>query len=97
MLLDGRSELMTRRNASRIPCGGLVVFCSFTGYLFKTLGDTTGIYGQALTAFQPGMRDTREKLQRLPMHMTVVQEDCSRYAIVGLFYLRVYYYARPHV
>jgi hypothetical protein len=39
-------------------------FCSLAGYLFKTLGDTKGIYSQALVPFQPGMRGTREKTPR---------------------------------
>ncbi|KAJ8580540.1 hypothetical protein M405DRAFT_869396 [Rhizopogon salebrosus TDB-379] len=67
--------------------GGLVVFHSFAAYLFKTPGDMKGIYPQVPVAFQSGMRGTREKPQWLPMHVTVLQEDCSRYAIVGLPYL----------
>ncbi|KAJ8585445.1 hypothetical protein M405DRAFT_883813 [Rhizopogon salebrosus TDB-379] len=59
----------------------------------QTLGDTKGIYSQGLIAFQPGMRGTREKLQRLPMHMTMVQEDCGCCAIVGLFYVRQLFFA----
>jgi hypothetical protein len=39
-------------------------FCSLAAYLFKTLGDTKGIYSQALIPFQPGMRGTREKTPR---------------------------------
>ncbi|KAJ8579320.1 hypothetical protein M405DRAFT_168269 [Rhizopogon salebrosus TDB-379] len=39
-------------------------FCSLAAYLFKTLGNTKGIYSQALIPFQPGMRGTREKTSR---------------------------------
>jgi hypothetical protein len=39
-------------------------FYSLAAYLFKTLGDTKGIYSQALIAFQPGMRGAREKTPR---------------------------------
>ncbi|KAJ8588020.1 hypothetical protein M405DRAFT_820400, partial [Rhizopogon salebrosus TDB-379] len=38
--------------------------CSLAAYLFKTLGDTKGIYSQALIPFQPGMRGTRDKTAR---------------------------------
>jgi hypothetical protein len=37
------------------------VFCLPAAYLFETLGDTKGIYSQALIPFQPEMRCTREK------------------------------------
>jgi hypothetical protein len=40
------------------------------------------------------MRSTREKLQRLPMHVTMLQEDCNRYAIVGLFYFRQLFFVK---
>jgi hypothetical protein len=40
------------------------------------------------------MRGTREKLQRLPLHVTMLQEDCSRYAIVGLFYFRQLFFVK---
>jgi hypothetical protein len=93
MLLDGQCELVTRRNASGTPRGGLVVFCSLGVYLFGALGDTTGIYSKALTPFQQGMRGTSEKLRWLPMHVTMLQEDCSCYAIVGLFCLRQLFFA----
>jgi hypothetical protein len=61
MLLVGRCELATRRNAPRTPPWR---FCSLAAYLFKTLGDTKGIYSQALIPFQPGMRGTRENTPR---------------------------------
>ncbi|KAJ8583436.1 hypothetical protein M405DRAFT_937214 [Rhizopogon salebrosus TDB-379] len=69
MLLDSRSELVTRRNASRATRAELLMYCSFA-YAFKTLGDTKGVYPQALITFQPGMRGTRKKLQWL-MHVTM--------------------------
>jgi hypothetical protein len=70
------------------------VFHSFAAYLFKTPGDIKGIYPQVPVAFQSGMRGTREKPKRLPMHVTVLQEDCSCYAIVGLSYLRQLFFTK---
>jgi hypothetical protein len=61
MLLGGRCELVTRRNAQRTPRGGLFRLLRIC---FKTLGDAKGIYSQALIPFQPGMRGTREKTPR---------------------------------
>jgi hypothetical protein len=61
MLLGGRCELVTRRNAPRTPRGGfvhLLLICS------KTVWDMKGIYSQALIPFQPGMRGAREKTPR---------------------------------
>jgi hypothetical protein len=48
--------------------------------------DTGGYEGHIFTG-------SREKLQQLPMHMTMVQEDYGSCAIVGLFYVRQLFFA----
>ncbi|KAG2085059.1 heterokaryon incompatibility protein-domain-containing protein [Suillus cothurnatus] len=48
------------------------------------LEDATGIDARALVAFQPGMRDAREKLQWASMRVTTVPEDIA-YSLFGIF------------
>ncbi|KAG1758674.1 heterokaryon incompatibility protein-domain-containing protein [Suillus occidentalis] len=46
--------------------------------------DVTGIDAHALVAFQPGMRDAREKLQWVSTRVTTVPEDIA-YSLFGIF------------
>jgi hypothetical protein len=48
------------------------------------LEDATGIDAHALVAFQPGMRDAREKLQWASSRVTTVPEDIA-YSLFGIF------------
>ncbi|KAG1726958.1 uncharacterized protein EDB91DRAFT_899040 [Suillus paluster] len=48
------------------------------------LEDATGIDARALVAFQPGMRDAREKLQWASTRVTTVPEDTA-YSLFGIF------------
>jgi hypothetical protein len=50
----------------------------------RELEDVTGINGQALIAFQPGMRGAREKLQWASIRDTTLQEDIA-YSLFGIF------------
>jgi hypothetical protein len=52
--------------------------------IMRELEDATGINGQALIAFQPGMRGAREKLQWASMRVTTLQEDIA-YSLFGIF------------
>jgi hypothetical protein len=91
MLLGCRCELVTRRNASRTPRGGLVFFLTCCVSVQDTGGYEGHIFNRASSL---SIRGTREKLlQRQPMHMTMVQEDCGCCAIVGLFYVRQLFFA----
>jgi hypothetical protein len=52
--------------------------------IMRELENATGINGQALIAFQPGMRGAREKLQWASMRVTTLQEDIA-YSLFGIF------------
>jgi len=65
--------------------------------IMQELEVATGINGQALTAFRPGMRDSREKLQWASMRVTTLPEDIA-YSLFGLFgvHLAVIYGEKKH-
>ncbi|KAG0708171.1 hypothetical protein DFH29DRAFT_1065883 [Suillus ampliporus] len=50
--------------------------------------DVTGIEARALAAFQPGMRDAREKLQWVSTRVTTRPEDVA-YSLFGIFGVRL--------
>ncbi|KAG0708661.1 hypothetical protein DFH29DRAFT_427152 [Suillus ampliporus] len=52
--------------------------------IMDELEDATGIDTRALAAFQPGMRDAREKLQWASTRVTTVPEDIA-YSLFGIF------------
>ncbi|KAG0705284.1 hypothetical protein DFH29DRAFT_1077689 [Suillus ampliporus] len=52
--------------------------------IMRELQDATGINARTLVAFQPGMRDAREKLQWVSMRVTTVPEDIA-YSLFGIF------------
>ncbi|KAG0708169.1 hypothetical protein DFH29DRAFT_1075813 [Suillus ampliporus] len=52
--------------------------------IMDELEDATGIDARALAAFQPGMRDAREKLQWASTRVTTVPEDIA-YPLFGIF------------
>ncbi|KAG1726961.1 heterokaryon incompatibility protein-domain-containing protein [Suillus paluster] len=52
--------------------------------IMDELEDATGIDAHALIAFQPGMRDAREKLQWASTRVTTVPEDIA-YSLFGIF------------
>ncbi|KAG1718170.1 hypothetical protein EDB19DRAFT_1004804 [Suillus lakei] len=52
--------------------------------IMHELEDVTGIDARALVAFQPGMRDAREKLQWASTRVTTVPEDIA-YSLFGIF------------
>ncbi|KAG1898998.1 uncharacterized protein F5891DRAFT_1190181 [Suillus fuscotomentosus] len=52
--------------------------------IMHELEDATGIDACALVAFQPGMKDVREKLQWASMCVTTVPEDIA-YSLFGIF------------
>ncbi|KAG1726863.1 uncharacterized protein EDB91DRAFT_1350428 [Suillus paluster] len=52
--------------------------------IMHELQDATGIDARTLVAFQPGMRDAREKLQWVSMRITTVPEDIA-YSLFGIF------------
>jgi len=52
--------------------------------IMQELHDSTGINAQALTAFRPGTRDAREKLQWASSRVTMLQEDIA-YSLFGIF------------
>ncbi|KAJ8593408.1 hypothetical protein M405DRAFT_811074, partial [Rhizopogon salebrosus TDB-379] len=52
--------------------------------IMRELKDATGINEQALTAFRPGMTDTREKLQWASKRVTTLPEDIA-YSLFGIF------------
>jgi len=52
--------------------------------IMDELEDATGIGARALVAFQPGMRDAREKLRWVSMRVTTVPEDIA-YSLFGVF------------
>jgi hypothetical protein len=52
--------------------------------IMHELEDVTGIGAHALVAFQPGMRDAREKLQWVSTRVTTVPEDIA-YSLFGIF------------
>ncbi|KAG1818213.1 heterokaryon incompatibility protein-domain-containing protein [Suillus subaureus] len=52
--------------------------------IMHELEDATGIDARALVAFQPGMRDAREKLQWASSRVTTVPEDIA-YSLFGIF------------
>jgi hypothetical protein len=52
--------------------------------IMRELKDATGINERALTAFRPGMTDTREKLQWASKRVTTLPEDIA-YSLFGIF------------
>ncbi|KAG1731832.1 uncharacterized protein EDB91DRAFT_1349234 [Suillus paluster] len=52
--------------------------------IMHELEDATGIDSRALIAFQPGMKDAREKLQWASRRVTTVPEDIA-YSLFGIF------------
>ncbi|KAG0701142.1 hypothetical protein DFH29DRAFT_1080227 [Suillus ampliporus] len=52
--------------------------------IMNELHDATGIAARALVAFQPGMKDAREKLQWASTRVTTVPEDIA-YSLFGVF------------
>ncbi|KAG1719759.1 heterokaryon incompatibility protein-domain-containing protein [Suillus lakei] len=52
--------------------------------IMHELEDATGIDIRALVAFQPGMRDAREKLQWASTRVTTIPEDIA-YSLFGIF------------
>jgi len=52
--------------------------------IMRELEDATGINARALTAFRPGMRSAREKLQWASMRVTTLPEDTA-YSLFGIF------------
>ncbi|KAG1734483.1 hypothetical protein EDB19DRAFT_1152663 [Suillus lakei] len=52
--------------------------------IMDELEDATGIDARALVAFQPGMRDAREKLQWASTRVTTIPEDIA-YSLFGIF------------
>ena len=52
--------------------------------IMRELEDATGINARALTAFRPGMRGAREKLQWASMRATTLPEDTA-YSLFGIF------------
>jgi len=52
--------------------------------IMRELEDATGIHGWALTAFCPGIRGAREKLQWASMRSTMLPEDIA-YSLFGIF------------
>ncbi|KAG1748038.1 hypothetical protein EDB19DRAFT_236797 [Suillus lakei] len=52
--------------------------------IMRELEDATGIDAHSLVAFQPGMRDARDKLRWASMRVTTVQEDIA-YSLFGIF------------
>ncbi|KIK40884.1 hypothetical protein CY34DRAFT_806745 [Suillus luteus UH-Slu-Lm8-n1] len=56
--------------------------------IMHELEDATGIDARALVAFQPGMRDAREKLQWASKRVTTVPEDIA-YSLFGIFRIQL--------
>ncbi|KAG2339547.1 hypothetical protein BDR05DRAFT_991937 [Suillus weaverae] len=56
--------------------------------IMRELQDATGIDARALVAFQPGMRDAREKLQWASKRATTVPEDIA-YSLFGIFRIQL--------
>ncbi|KAG0699364.1 hypothetical protein DFH29DRAFT_833817 [Suillus ampliporus] len=56
--------------------------------IMNELEDATGIDARALAAFQPGMRDAREKLQWVSARRTTKPEDIA-YSLFGIFDVRL--------
>ncbi|KAG1818216.1 heterokaryon incompatibility protein-domain-containing protein [Suillus subaureus] len=52
--------------------------------IMHELEDATGIDARVLVAFQPGMRDARQKLQWVSTRVTTVPEDIA-YSLFGIF------------
>ncbi|KAG2136886.1 hypothetical protein BD769DRAFT_1664433 [Suillus cothurnatus] len=52
--------------------------------IMDELEDATGIDAHALVAFQPGMKDARQKLQWVSTRVTTVPEDIA-YSLFGIF------------
>ncbi|KAG2117627.1 heterokaryon incompatibility protein-domain-containing protein [Suillus cothurnatus] len=52
--------------------------------IIDELEDATGIYERVLVAFQPGMRDARQKLQWVSTRATTIPEDIA-YSLFGIF------------
>jgi hypothetical protein len=52
--------------------------------IMHELEDATGIDARVIVSFQPGMRDTREKLQWASMRVTTAPEDTA-YSLFGIF------------
>ncbi|OAX37756.1 hypothetical protein K503DRAFT_783398 [Rhizopogon vinicolor AM-OR11-026] len=52
--------------------------------IMRELGDATGIDGQALISFQPGIQGAREKLRWVSKRETTVPEDVA-YSLFGIF------------
>ncbi|KAG2136852.1 heterokaryon incompatibility protein-domain-containing protein [Suillus cothurnatus] len=52
--------------------------------IMDELEDATGIYERVLVAFQPGMRDARQKLQWVSTRATTIPEDIA-YSLFGIF------------
>ncbi|OAX37757.1 HET-domain-containing protein [Rhizopogon vinicolor AM-OR11-026] len=52
--------------------------------IMQELGDATGIDGQALISFQPGIGGAREKLQWVSRRKTTQEEDIA-YSLFGIF------------
>ncbi|KAG1758702.1 hypothetical protein EDD22DRAFT_182812 [Suillus occidentalis] len=52
--------------------------------IMHELEDATGVDGRALIAFQPGMRDAREKLKWASTRVTTLPEDIA-YSLFGIF------------
>ncbi|KAG0702300.1 hypothetical protein DFH29DRAFT_1079532 [Suillus ampliporus] len=57
-------------------------------HIMDELQDATGIEARALAAFQPGMRDAREKLQWASSRVTTRPEDIA-YSLFGIFGVRL--------
>ncbi|KAG1736630.1 uncharacterized protein EDB91DRAFT_1348004 [Suillus paluster] len=56
--------------------------------IMRELEDATGIEAQTLVAFQPGMRDAREKLRWVSARITTRPEDIA-YSLFGIFGVRL--------
>ncbi|KAG1726964.1 uncharacterized protein EDB91DRAFT_899290 [Suillus paluster] len=56
--------------------------------IMDELEDATGIGARAIVAFQPGMRDAREKLQWASTRVTTVPEDTA-YSLFGIFGIQI--------
>jgi len=65
--------------------------------IMRELEDATGINQRALTAFHPGMKDAREKLQWASKRVTTLPEDTA-YSLLGLFgvHMTIIYGERKH-
>ncbi|KAG0705582.1 hypothetical protein DFH29DRAFT_267793 [Suillus ampliporus] len=56
--------------------------------IMQELENATGIDARTLVAFQPGMKDAREKLRWASTRVTTVQEDIA-YSLFGIFGVRL--------